>query len=74
MLRCFTALISRSFQATNLIESAKMILKSKVEALEEEAVEMKESNRASNKEATTEVKFKGEDGLPFKEGIEQGVI
>ena len=33
-----------------MIEAAKMILKSKVEALEEEAVEMKESNRMIVKE------------------------
>ena len=33
-------------QALDIIESAKMILKNKVEALEEEAQEMKESNRS----------------------------
>ena len=37
-------------KAANMIEAAKMILKSKVEALEEEAVEMKESNRMIVKE------------------------
>ena len=37
-----------------MIEAAKMTLKGKVEALEEEAVEMKESNRAALPEVAPE--------------------
>ena len=37
-------------KAMDVIESAKMILKNKVEALEEEAEEMKESNRGGGRD------------------------